>query len=86
MPDLPGPIKMRQLLIWAAQRTSRGKGHLQELSDSLVQALITNKVNTSWYQRGANEDENSESSALVGSVKNQETMDCIQLYERYYAK
>lgn len=85
MPDLPGPIKMRQLLLWAAQRAAtRQKNPLVlNMAESVVQALFSNMINTSWYQRPA--IDNTVTIPPTGP-KNQELSDCIQLYERYAEK
>lgn len=67
LPDMPGPVKMRQMMIWACQKasleltTSKSsssndnknslKQDLNEFKDELVQALFKNEITTSWYQR-----------------------------------
>jgi len=62
MPDLPGPLKMKQLIIWAVQRVANSKKQGASksnkplvdwsiISESTVQALFANQINTSWYQR-----------------------------------
>ncbi|PJF19550.1 hypothetical protein PSACC_00641 [Paramicrosporidium saccamoebae] len=78
MPDLPGPIKMRQLLLWAVQRAGARQKNpkVQGMVEETVQALFNNKINTSWYQRPA-------SAGTKSGPKNQELADCIQLYQRY---
>lgn len=91
LPDLPGPVKMRQLMIWAVQKVrsnQRDEKGMEDLVQSVLQGLFTNKINTSWYQRP------SSGPAVVSDgekitergPKNQELMDCIQLYERYNQK
>jgi hypothetical protein len=85
MPDLPGPIKMRQLLLWAVQKvasTRQRTSAITEMAEGAVQALFSNKISTSWYQRPA---ENGKIPKTTGP-KNQELADCIQLYERYTTK
>jgi hypothetical protein len=64
LPDLPGPVKMRQLLIWAVQVAAKemlGAGARRQqqagvdweemIAEPLVQALHTNELSASWYQR-----------------------------------
>lgn len=63
-PDLPGPVRMRQLLVWAAQEALKdievrqqsrlAPESLIEAAQALIQGLMTNEVNTSWYQRPSN--------------------------------
>ena len=74
---------MRQLLIWAVQKVasvSKDQNLLCSEAESLVQALFTNKINASWYQRPS---EVCRTDPLKLGPKNQELLDCIQLYERY---
>lgn len=85
MPDLPGPIKMRQLMIWAVQRAAARQADapaLQELASRVQDALLTNQINTSWYQRPATSAIGNEASR-TRSKNQEELQDCIQLYERY---
>lgn len=91
MPDLPGPIKMRQLMLWAVQKAATKHRLDAAFTENVIQALYTNKITTSWYQRPQNFA--SASVSALPSVnpfqvgpKNQELIDCIQLYERYSAK
>ncbi len=115
MPDLPGPVKMRQLLIWAVQRAmanrkiaawggedgAAGSLKMELVCESAVQGLFENEINTSWYQRPGGAEEGAGSGAegeaakagasagrraALPGPKNQELLDCIQLYERYSKK
>lgn len=81
MPDLPGPIKMRQLMLWAVQKAGmrHKSGKMHEMIEGTVQALFNNQVTTSWYQRPAA----AVDTKNMSGPKNQELIDCIQLYERY---
>lgn len=90
LPDLPGPLKLKQLLIWAVQKAS---GELQGsrkseadwdeiVAEPLTQGLHKNELNTSWYQRP---------SANTGSTTqyrpnpvNVDMRECHGLYQRYY--
>lgn len=56
MPDLPGPVKMRQLMVWAVQKAIHGnrkKAVLEPVSEVLLQGLLKNELETSWYTRPA---------------------------------
>lgn len=101
LPDLPGPVKMRQLLIWAVQKVAHQRGseltirkgkNLLLATEDISKALYSNKINCSWYQRSSQTDSSSSSctTSLKNGVpkgpKNQEIADCIDLYERYCAK
>lgn len=87
MPDLPGPIKMRQLLVWAVKHTaSRSRSaHLQQLVERTAQALAAGEISSSWYQRPTCDPRGDAVGARSGP-KNTELLDCIQLYQRYSAK
>lgn len=79
---------MRQLIIWAAQKVqqSRNVDSRRPIAENLVQALLSNQINTSWYQRPSNKAIESNSDSNTGhskGPKNQELKDCIQLYSRY---
>lgn len=91
LPDLPGPIKMRQLLVWAVQKAAKectaGKGgdgrDLEEMiGEPLVQALHTNDLNTSWYQRPPTGNPMS----LRPNPVNLEMKECLGLYQRYHGQ
>lgn len=86
---------MRQLLIWAAQKaalTDNGRKIPSEMTEALVQALFNNQINTSWYQRPSSLPlEMAKSTVPVTTItrtgsKNQELLDCIEIYEKYQAK
>lgn len=86
---------MRQLLIWAVQKVALTdtEGRVPvEMTEALVQALFNNQINTSWYQRPSSLPlETDKLAAPVTTVtrtgsKNQELLDCIEIYERYQAK
>lgn len=95
-PDLPGPVRMRQLLIWAVQaklKDLEAKGAnrlpsetLMQAGQSLVQGLLTNTVNTSWYQRPQSTVVHSSSDSNVRSKsnpQNQANTQCLQWMLQY---
>jgi len=56
LPDLPGPIRLKQLIIWSLYLISKTKGfksdsNLVKAVNELSQELRDNKINLSWYQR-----------------------------------
>lgn len=80
---------MRQLMVWAVQkvRSSLQEGNgTDEMMETVLQGLFTNKINTSWYQRPALPPITREGESTERGPKNQELLDCIQLYERYNQK
>jgi len=86
---------MRQLLIWATQRAALSTAAEKlpsGMSEALVQALFNNQINTSWYQRPSSSlPEMDQSATHITTVtrtgpKNQELLDCIEIYEKYQAK
>ncbi len=74
LPDLPGPLKMRQLVAWAAQ-TAGG-----QCAAAILDALSSQTLNVSWYSRPA--DDQRAVQPVLGP-KNQELLDAIELYERH---
>lgn len=98
LPDLPGPLKMRQLLIWAIQKASKemqeksqakrtklssanvNKDWEEMIAEPLIQALHTNELNTSWYQRPAS----GSTSSFRSNPINEEMKECLSLYQRYF--
>lgn len=50
-PDLPGPLKMKQLLVWSVQNLVVTQKKFANVADDILQQLFENKINTSWYQR-----------------------------------
>lgn len=82
--DLPGPVKMRQLMIWACQK-AQGPSNL---TSKVLEGLLSNEITTSWYQRPTNiasSDENSVTYYLP-NPQNQELSECIDLYKNYHEK
>lgn len=98
LPDLPGPVKMRQLLIWAVQKvahqraselTIRKGKNLHLATEAISKALYSNQINCSWYQRSSQSDSISSDNVkkmIPKGPKNQEIADCIDLYQRYCSK
>lgn len=81
--DLPGPVKMRQLMIWACRKA----GSLNSSSDKLVNGLINNEITTTWYQRPNNNDNtNVDVVYYLPNPQNQELSECIELYKSYHQK
>lgn len=85
LPDLPGPLKMKQLLVWAVQRaakeqTSRQAEWEELVAEPLTQGLHTNALGTSWYQRPAT---NGSVSYRANPV-NTDMKECLGLYQRYH--
>ena len=83
LPDLPGPLRMRQLLVWAAQKAALDNKVFKAPTEKIVEALSKNEITTSWYQRPTTE---SEVSIPAKGSKNQELLDFLQLHERYQLK
>jgi hypothetical protein len=88
-PDLPGPVKMRQLLIWACKKAASDRSENSASSEKLVEALLNNEINTSWYQRPITaKDSSDENSSIyyLPNPQNQELSECIDLYKNYHMK
>jgi hypothetical protein len=91
---MPGPVKMRQLLIWAVQKASSQLARasplnaLADLSEDLGEALLRNEINCSWYQRPPISGTTSASSTTfyTPNPQNQELSECIDLYTNYQQK
>jgi kinetochore protein Mis13/DSN1 len=57
--DLPGPIKLRQLLTWCGQRALENQNSKDEnalkiakiVETDILSDLMDSKINTSWYYR-----------------------------------
>lgn len=90
LPDLPGPLKMKQLLVWAAQKAAgsmaehskKPTGDWEEMvSEPVVQGLHTNELNVSWYQRAAGD---ASGAVLRANPVNVDMRECLGLYQRYY--
>lgn len=74
-PELSDPLRMKQLLIWLAQRSIReswGTKSLKredlelvtQVKKEVIQDLQSGKINTSWYHRRVEENENEPSVVL----------------------
>ena len=92
-PDMPGPVKMRQLLVWAVQKASNQLARasplnaLADLSEDLVEALLRNEINCSWYQRPPISAADASSVTFyTPNPQNQELSECIDLYTNYQQK
>lgn len=90
---MPGPVKMRQLLIWAVQKASQSLNRsssplnsLADVSEDLVQALLKNELTTSWYQRPPLGTDASSTTFYLPNPQNQELSECIDLYTNYQQK
>ncbi len=90
---MPGPVKMRQLLIWAVQKASNQLARasplnaLADLSEDLIEALLRNEINCSWYQRPSISAADSSSITFyTPNPQNQELSECIDLYTNYQQK
>ncbi|RGB27604.1 Mis12-Mtw1 protein family-domain-containing protein [Rhizophagus diaphanus] len=63
-PDLPGPIRLRQLLAWCGQRTLENQKSEYEnafkiakiLEADILNDIMDSKINTSWYHRNDGQD------------------------------
>lgn len=85
--DLPGPVKMRQLMIWACKKASRAGDHDSgAISEKLVHGLINNKITTTWYQRPNNVSNSTNPVYYLPNPQNQELSECIELYKNYHLK
>lgn len=91
--DLPGPVKMRQLMIWACQKASKeaaGGSHsnFEVIADKIVGGLLENEIKTSWYQRIDSRKPKDEESIIyyLPNPQNQEISECIELYKNYHQK
>lgn len=84
-PDLPGPVKMRQLMIWACQKAATSQ-HDKLISSKLVDSLINNELSTSWYQRPNNVMQSENNIYYLPNPQNQELLECIELYKNYHMK
>lgn len=76
-------------MIWAVQKASMKQKIDPALVEKAIQGLYTNQINTSWYQRPQNAlaiPMQNPFAVVAAGPKNQELIDCIQLYERYSAK
>ena len=88
LPDLPGPVKMKQLLIWAVQSVVSGKEESEKerweelISEPLTQGLHTNSINTSWYQRPSTS--RASMATLRPNPVNSDMKECVGLYQRYH--
>lgn len=83
--DLPGPVKMRQLMIWACQK-AQGPSNL---ISKVLEGLLSNEnvITTSWYQRPANNNVNKDTvTYYLPNPQNQELSECIDLYKNYHQK
>lgn len=92
-PDMPGPVKMRQLLIWAVQKASSQLARasplnaLADLSEDLLDSLLRNEINCSWYQRPPVSAAYASSAIFyTPNPQNQELSECIDLYTNYQQK
>jgi hypothetical protein len=88
--DLPGPVKMRQLMIWACKKVAKDSVDFDSMSSKLVEGLLSNEISTSWYQRpiGGGKELNSSDTPVyyLPNPQNQELIECIQLYKNYHFK
>lgn len=69
LPDLPGPIRLKQLIVWSLYLATKNKGSrldpdLFKAVDELSQDLKNNKISLSWYQRASNFAIPSSSSSI----------------------
>ena len=83
--DLPGPVKMRQLMIWACKKAARPDGTDRIISEKSVDGLISNEITTTWYQRPNNTVTDS-AVYYLPNPQNQELSECIELYKSYHKK
>jgi hypothetical protein len=88
LPDLPGPVKMRQLMVWAvlkAAQSYKKKTAVEGVQECLLQGLLKNELETSWYGRGAAQS-GSEQQPSVKSQhpQNVELMDTISQVKQYH--
>lgn len=85
--DLPGPVKMRQLMIWACKKAAKESADYNSMSLKLVEGLLSNEISTSWYQRPTNTAATSEAPVYyLPNPQNQELTECIELYKNYHIK
>ena len=92
--DLPGPVKMRQLMIWACKKAANANANesnvFNSMSLNLVEGLLSNEISTSWYQRPNNNKETKTTSEppvyYLPNPQNQELSECIELYKNYHLK
>lgn len=87
--DLPGPVKMRQLMIWACQKAAKETNNSNvntNLVNELVNGLLSNTITTSWYQRPINNTPTSDAVYYLPNPQNQEISECIELYKNYHQK
>lgn len=97
--DLPGPVKMRQLMIWACKKASAaavgGGGSSGFITEKLVNGLINNEITTTWYQRLNSSPSSTETASTAATTpaiyylpnpQNQELSECIELYKSYHRK
>lgn len=85
--DLPGPVKMRQLMIWACKKAAKESNDFNSMSLKLVEGLLSNEISTSWYQRPNNKETTSETPVYyLPNPQNQELSECIELYKNYHLK
>ena len=87
IPDLPGPVKMRQLLLWACQRASQDVPRVadSQWAEDLIQAVTKGDIETSWYQRPSEGPSGAAASSVIylPNPQNQDIQDCIDLYRNY---
>lgn len=90
--ELPGPVKMRQLMIWACKKAAlNGSNNTSNdsavISEKLVSALVNNEITTTWYQRPINNNADDTSAVYyLPNPQNQELTECIELYKSYHQK
>jgi len=98
LPDLPGPLKMKQLLIWAVRlaaqemaeaspkdsKDSSTSTQWEELvTEPLTQGLHTNGLCVSWYQRPSTGTTSGSQTMMRANPVNVDMRECHGLYQRY---
>ncbi|KAK9693709.1 hypothetical protein K7432_013769 [Basidiobolus ranarum] len=94
-PEVPDPIRMKQLLTWCAQRamdSQKNRGDpeafqiAKTIQESIVSMLVNNQVNTSWYHRQGNDQSKDHSTLRLEHPQNLENIKKKKEYEEQISR
>ncbi|TPX64478.1 hypothetical protein SpCBS45565_g05871 [Spizellomyces sp. 'palustris'] len=93
--ELSDPNRMRQLLVWCAQRTLDGQSNeikedpadnldriFREIQEDVIAGLTSKKINTSWYHRPADSTPQPETPKKLPHPQNEANARQLEEYQR----
>lgn len=82
-PDLPGPLRMKQLVLWGLESLSKqhSQSPLSTVIESTIQSLLDNQLSLSWYH--SSRPDPSTPTSLLPNPRNTQLTVLIDTYKTF---